>query len=185
MPSCAPAIEYAAIPEGSSSAAPVINAWPDEAKDPHDHVCGRFLGFKGGHASRHITLQASRRPNRVNEVDVGEPARGCVSRPLSEYSNRDRFRSLSPAVALTGILCATFLMIAPRILFFGYSEVGHDCPFAAPREGAATMSSRYITHEDNPNENIWFKTPALAAREKGIPRPHAREGGDGRSGWGR
>jgi methionyl-tRNA formyltransferase len=26
-----------------------------------------------------------------------------------------------------------------------------------------------ITHEDNPNEKIWFKTPAVAAREKGIP----------------
>ena len=26
-----------------------------------------------------------------------------------------------------------------------------------------------ITHEDNPHEKIWFKTPAVAAREKGIP----------------
>jgi methionyl-tRNA formyltransferase len=26
-----------------------------------------------------------------------------------------------------------------------------------------------ITHEDNPNENIWFKTPARAAREKAVP----------------
>ncbi len=26
-----------------------------------------------------------------------------------------------------------------------------------------------ITHADNPNEKIWFKTPAAAAREKGVP----------------
>lgn len=26
-----------------------------------------------------------------------------------------------------------------------------------------------ITHEDNPSEKIWFKTPAVAAKEKGIP----------------
>jgi methionyl-tRNA formyltransferase len=26
-----------------------------------------------------------------------------------------------------------------------------------------------ITHEDNPNEKIWFKTPAVAARGKGVP----------------
>jgi hypothetical protein len=34
---------------------------------------------------------------------------------------------------------------------------------------AATTSSPSFTHEDNPNEKIWFKTPALAARAKGVP----------------
>jgi methionyl-tRNA formyltransferase len=58
-------------------------------------------------------------------------------------------------------------MAAPRILFFGYSEVGHECLslLLGRRDNVVAL----ITHEDNPNENIWFKTPALAAREKGIP----------------
>lgn len=55
----------------------------------------------------------------------------------------------------------------PRILFFGYSEVGHA--------GLALLLERntdviaVITHEDNPNEKIWFQTPAVLARERGIP----------------
>ena len=31
------------------------------------------------------------------------------------------------------------------------------------------MSWLLFSHEDNPNEKIWFKTPALAAKAKGIP----------------
>jgi methionyl-tRNA formyltransferase len=58
-------------------------------------------------------------------------------------------------------------MAAPRILFFGYSEVGHECLSLLLERGDNVVA--LITHEDNPNENIWFKTPALAAREKGIP----------------
>jgi methionyl-tRNA formyltransferase len=58
-------------------------------------------------------------------------------------------------------------MAAPRILFFGYSEVGHDCLSLLLERGDNVVA--LITHEDNPSEKIWFKTPALAAREKGIP----------------
>src|SRR5271169_101538 len=58
-------------------------------------------------------------------------------------------------------------MPAPRILFFGYSEVGHDCLSLLLERGDNVVA--LITHEDNPNEKIWFKTPALAARAKGIP----------------
>ena len=55
----------------------------------------------------------------------------------------------------------------PRILFFGYSEVGHDCLALLLERGDNVIA--LITHEDNPHEKIWFKTPAVAAREKGIP----------------
>jgi methionyl-tRNA formyltransferase len=58
-------------------------------------------------------------------------------------------------------------MPAPRILFFGYSEVGHDCLSLLLDRGDNVVA--LITHEDNPNEKIWFKTPALAAREHAIP----------------
>lgn len=58
-------------------------------------------------------------------------------------------------------------MTAPRILFFGYSEVGYECLSLLLERGDNVIA--LITHEDNPHEKIWFKTPAVAAREKGIP----------------
>jgi methionyl-tRNA formyltransferase len=58
-------------------------------------------------------------------------------------------------------------MPAPRILFFGYSEVGHECLDLLLCRGDNVVA--LITHEDNPGEKIWFKTPAVAARAKGIP----------------
>ena len=58
-------------------------------------------------------------------------------------------------------------MPAPRILFFGYSEVGYECLSLLLERGDNVVA--LITHADNPDEKIWFKTPALAARERGIP----------------
>jgi len=55
----------------------------------------------------------------------------------------------------------------PRIIFFGYSEVGYDCLSLLLERGDNVVA--LITHEDNPNEKIWFKTPAVAALEKGVP----------------
>ncbi|MFT3867011.1 MAG: formyltransferase [Nibricoccus sp.] len=58
-------------------------------------------------------------------------------------------------------------MEKPRIVFFGYSEVGYECLSLLLNRGDNVVA--LITHEDNPNEKIWFKTPAVAAREKNIP----------------
>lgn len=58
-------------------------------------------------------------------------------------------------------------MPAPRILFFGYSEAGYDCLELLLSRGDNVVA--LITHEDKPGEKIWFKTPALAARAKGVP----------------
>lgn len=58
-------------------------------------------------------------------------------------------------------------MSKPRILFFGYSEVGHDCLELLVTRDDDVMA--VITHEDNPGEKIWFKTPALVAKACGIP----------------
>jgi methionyl-tRNA formyltransferase len=58
-------------------------------------------------------------------------------------------------------------MAAPRILFFGYSEVGHDCLELLLSRGDNVVA--LITHEDKPGEKIWFKTPAAAARARGLP----------------
>lgn len=55
----------------------------------------------------------------------------------------------------------------PRILFFGYSQVGYECLSLLLERGDHVVA--LITHEDNPHENIWFKTPAVAAREAGLP----------------
>src|SRR5215510_705736 len=58
-------------------------------------------------------------------------------------------------------------MTAPRILFFGYSEVGYECLslLLERRDNVIAL----VTHADNPHEKIWFKTPAVAARERGLP----------------
>ncbi len=58
-------------------------------------------------------------------------------------------------------------MAPPRILFFGYSEVGHECLSLLLERGDNVVA--LFTHEDNPQEKIWFKTPAVAAREKSVP----------------
>ena len=47
---------------------------------------------------------------------------------------------------------------SPRILFLGYSEVGYECLSLLLSRGDNVVA--LITHEDNPNEKIWFKTPA-------------------------
>ncbi|HMD60151.1 MAG TPA: formyltransferase [Opitutaceae bacterium] len=58
-------------------------------------------------------------------------------------------------------------MPAPRILFFGYSEVGHDCLELLLSRGDNVVA--LITHLDSPGEKIWFRTPAEAACAKGVP----------------
>lgn len=50
-----------------------------------------------------------------------------------------------------------------RILFLGYSEVGYECLSLLLARGDNVVA--LITHEDNSGEKIWFKTPAVAARE--------------------
>ena len=58
-------------------------------------------------------------------------------------------------------------MNKPRILFFGYSEVGHDCLDLLLGRGDNVIG--LITHADHPDENIWFKTPAMVARDHAVP----------------
>jgi methionyl-tRNA formyltransferase len=58
-------------------------------------------------------------------------------------------------------------MAGPRILFFGYSQVGHDCLSLLLRQGRNVIG--LVTHEDNPGEKIWFKTPAQAALKASVP----------------
>lgn len=58
-------------------------------------------------------------------------------------------------------------MSSPRILFFGYSEVGYTCLECLLARGDHVVG--LITHEDHPDEKIWFKTPAALARERRLP----------------
>jgi methionyl-tRNA formyltransferase len=51
----------------------------------------------------------------------------------------------------------------PRILFLGYSEVGYECLSLLLSRNDNVVA--LITHDDNPAETIWFKTPALAIHE--------------------
>ena len=60
----------------------------------------------------------------------------------------------------------------PRIVFFGYSEVGHECLSLLIERGDQVVA--LITHQDNPQEKIWFRTPATIAVAHGVP-VHAPE----------
>ncbi len=55
----------------------------------------------------------------------------------------------------------------PPILIFAYHNVGFECfgVLARRRENIVAV----ITHEDNPKEEIWFKSVAGVARRLGIP----------------
>jgi methionyl-tRNA formyltransferase len=57
--------------------------------------------------------------------------------------------------------------MAPRILVFGYSEVGTECLSFLLERGDRVVG--LVTHEDDPGERIWFRTPAAVAREHGVP----------------
>src|SRR5688572_11652563 len=55
----------------------------------------------------------------------------------------------------------------PRIVFFGYSEIGHECLSLLIERGDHVVA--LITHRDNPDEKIWFRRPASIALAHGIP----------------
>ncbi len=55
----------------------------------------------------------------------------------------------------------------PSILVFAYHNVGFECLGVLVRSRQNIRA--VITHEDNPNEEIWFKSVAAVARKLGIP----------------
>lgn len=54
-----------------------------------------------------------------------------------------------------------------RVLVFGYHEVGYRCLEWLLSRGVTV--SAVFTHEDNPQERIWFRSVARLAREAGVP----------------
>ena len=55
----------------------------------------------------------------------------------------------------------------PRIALFAYSEVGCLCLEELVKDGANVIV--VYTHEDDPNEEIWFRSVKKIAEAKGIP----------------
>jgi len=55
----------------------------------------------------------------------------------------------------------------PRIIVFGYSEVGYACLELLLQRKAHVVA--VFTHEDKPGENLWFRPVATLARQNGIP----------------
>ncbi|GHV52156.1 formyltransferase [Synergistales bacterium] len=65
----------------------------------------------------------------------------------------------------------------PKIALFAYSEVGYVCFEELLRAGANVVA--VFTHEDDPNEEIWFRSVQALAAEQGIPaRTDAKLGAD-------
>jgi methionyl-tRNA formyltransferase len=55
----------------------------------------------------------------------------------------------------------------PRIVVFAYSEVGSICLEELIKNGANVIM--VFTHEDDPNEEIWFRSVKKIAEDNGIP----------------
>ncbi len=58
-------------------------------------------------------------------------------------------------------------MSKPSILVFAYHEVGYECLDALIQNDEYILA--VITHQDNPNEEIWFRSVAKLADEYDIP----------------
>ncbi|MEO0795450.1 MAG: formyltransferase [Verrucomicrobiota bacterium] len=58
-------------------------------------------------------------------------------------------------------------MESPRVLVFGYSDVGHACLKVLLQQNCRVVG--VFTHEDNPNENQWFPSVSKLAEEHHIP----------------
>lgn len=58
-------------------------------------------------------------------------------------------------------------MSSPRIVVFAYSDLGHACLKFLMEHGDNVVA--VYTHEDNPNEKIWFPSVKALARSKNIP----------------
>jgi methionyl-tRNA formyltransferase len=58
-------------------------------------------------------------------------------------------------------------MSKPSILVFAYHDVGYECLDVLIQNDEYILA--VITHEDNPNEEIWFRSVAGLARHYGIP----------------
>ncbi len=58
-------------------------------------------------------------------------------------------------------------MNRPRILVFAYHDVGYECLQVLIRRRENLIA--VITHEDNPHEQIWFRSVAGLARDQGVP----------------
>lgn len=58
-------------------------------------------------------------------------------------------------------------MREPRVLVFAYHDVGHACLATLFAANANVVG--VFTHEDDPREEIWFKSVAALARVHGVP----------------
>ena len=58
-------------------------------------------------------------------------------------------------------------MSKPRIIVFGYHDVGYECLNVLLENNANVVA--VFTHEDNPKETIWFKSVAHLAQQHHIP----------------
>ena len=58
-------------------------------------------------------------------------------------------------------------MSKPTILVFAYHDVGYECLDALIQNDEYIVA--VITHKDNPDEEIWFRSVAGLAKKYGIP----------------
>ena len=60
-----------------------------------------------------------------------------------------------------------------KVLFLGYSQLGYRAVRLLRELGCEVAA--VVTHHDDPAENRWYRTPAEAARELGLPLHYSHE----------
>ena len=60
-----------------------------------------------------------------------------------------------------------------KVLFLGYSQLGYRAVKLLPELGFEVAA--VVTHRDDPSERRWYRTPAEAAAELGLPLHYAEE----------
>jgi methionyl-tRNA formyltransferase len=60
-----------------------------------------------------------------------------------------------------------------KVLFLGYSQLGYRAVELLPELGFAVAA--VVTHRDDPEERRWYRTPAEAAAELGLPLHYSDE----------
>ena len=139
------------------------------------------------HAVRHGVVGALR---LVRGVSVHPPARdrprgrGCISRCLrssisswpsafwasASSASTSAASTRKSAAARVSLFARSWKswMAEPAVVVFAYHDVGYVCLRRTFCAGGARVVA-LITHEDDPNENRWFRSVAELAQKHGIP----------------
>lgn len=127
------------------------------------------LGLLGEYVGR-IYQQVRARPRYVVQtsldLDTAESRKQAQAAPAPRAAAATAEAAL-PAPAARPLVASPTPAARPRAVVFAYHDVGCRCLGVLLARGVDV--ALVVTHEDNPQENIWFGNVAALAAEHGIP----------------